>query len=191
MNPQDYVVTALYFRIGGGVRNDIRLWKRNPELFASCGTHDAEECWEIILRCEWAMMRRYSDRRPVQALDCQYRALAAIRARSDEFEDVRMEVAVNRLRSYLASAAPTCGAPIDIRIIGAPALQRWATIGVGETPCASYIIPIDGSQPRRIAIVPDFDDPDVYPTPWTPEYLEPMLGTSWGMGLAWTIRRAR
>jgi hypothetical protein len=43
------------------------------------------------------------------------------------------------------------------------------------------VVPSDSS-PRRIAVPPDWDDPSVYPTPWTEEYLRLMFGHEFGHG---------
>lgn len=108
-NPRDEVTATLHLPFGTGVRNSFRLWGGNPELLASCGTDDAEECSGVLFERLWEAVREEADPGLVRELDCQFALIEEIQVEYRGFRDLRVGELLGSLQEQIDRALPEVG----------------------------------------------------------------------------------
>ena len=141
-NPKDVVTARLHLPFGTSVRNEFRLWGRNPSLMKSCGVTDPEACSGIIFERLWESVRREADSELVRRLDCQFELINLIRIRYAGFYRLRIGEILERTQEQIdqqvisaGSALPAgCAEPASLLLkpTGDPDLSCWSRAEFSE-----------------------------------------------------------
>src|SRR5262249_20795159 len=98
------------------------------QLLESCGTQHAEECSDVIFRALWASVRRDADPNLVQALDCQFAQIDAIRIDPYGYYQLRLGAVLADIQRQIdeqPSATGDCSKPPRLAWTGDPDLGCW------------------------------------------------------------------
>jgi hypothetical protein len=99
--PRDHTVATLHFPFGTAVRNSFKLWGDNPELMASCGVTDPEECSSIIFDRLWQAVRADADPGLVRRLDCQFTLIERIQINYKGFGKLTVGRMLNSIHAQI------------------------------------------------------------------------------------------
>jgi len=139
-NPKDQVTATLHLPFGTAVRNEFQLWGGNPELLASCGVDDPEECSGIIFHRLWESIRREADPELVKKLDCQFQMLDEIKIDYRGFYALRLGEMLQRMQEQIDrqlldrahGPEATCAASLCLLPTGSPNLRCYVRAEFSE-----------------------------------------------------------